>query len=210
MPSRSRTSLVWPAVLIAALAAACAKPPPPTVSMEGQACAAAPALADARPVPLEDKDIAVLLDPGAPCWRTGSDGPANVYAAFRLPIAAEPYILSVFSELRGQSLFAARILLLDDQGKTLREIGHDSFNFQGPSLRANLRARPDERYAIVASDPQLVGRDVSQVVSQVIQSGVVVRGAYVPIYTGADATRTLTFSYSGLIKVSARPLPAAN
>ncbi|MBI3513650.1 MAG: hypothetical protein HY060_06250 [Proteobacteria bacterium] len=191
----------------AALALACAKPPPPTVTLDGDACVSAPALAEARSVPLEDKEVAVTLEAGAPCWRA-DDGTISVYAMFRLPQSAEPYIVTVLSELRGQSLFAARILLLDDWGKTVRELGHDAFNFRGAATGASLRTRPDERYALVASDPHLVGRHLSQIVPQVRSSGAVLPGGgYVPINTGVEEIRTITFAYSGIVKVSARPLP---
>jgi hypothetical protein len=195
-------------LLPAALALACTKPPPPTTSMEGRACTAEPVLADAHPVTLDDTTVSVTLDAGASCWRTG-DGPAVVYAVFRLPASAEPYALSVASEPRGQALFAARLMLTDETGATLREVGHDAFLQRGVARQAIIRARPAERYAIVASDTQQVGHDESRIAATATTTTASTgRGGFFMLGQGSDKTVTVTLAYSGTIKVTAQPLPA--
>src|SRR3954471_20967168 len=79
------------------LLGACTPPPPPTVSMEGRACSAQPALDAAAAVALDGKDVKAVLDGNAACWRA-AEGSPSAYVVFRLPPAVEPYILTIVSE----------------------------------------------------------------------------------------------------------------
>lgn len=190
----------------ALFAMGCAKPPPPALSLEGRSCTTAPTLSGAPAVTLDDKTVTAKLDGNAACWQSGAS-PASVYSVFALPKSDQPYIVSVISEPVGQGLFAPRVVFADDDGTTLREASRDSFMSHGLSLQANLRVRPNERYLIVASDPERVGQNVSQLVGSVQTTVAPVGLGFVAVHIGSEATTTLTYAYSGVVKVSARPIP---
>jgi hypothetical protein len=189
------------------LLAACKPPPPPVVTLEGRACAAQPMLEGASPVGLDGKNVKVVLDENAGCWRP-ADGAASAYVVFRLPQAADPYILTIVSEPIGVGLLAPRALLLDSTGKVLREVPRDSFMSQGSALKAGLRARPGEQFLIIASDSGSVGKDVSEL-ANTVQQHVVMAGPYyaTSINVGQERTRTQTYAHNGTILVKAEPLP---
>jgi hypothetical protein len=128
------------ALLLAACAATTPSVPPIT-SIEGRICGERPDLAAARPLLLTDKPVTVTLDGASPCWRPPG-GPASTVAVFRLPDAAEPYLLTVASEPVGETLFSPRLVLLDGQGSPLRERQRDAFLFHGAALKTGLGCSP--------------------------------------------------------------------
>jgi hypothetical protein len=184
----------------------CAQPLPPTLSLDGRSCTAQPVLTGAPAVTLDDKTVTATLDASAACWQA-SAGPSSAYAVFELPKSQDSYIVSVISAPVGQGLFAPRVIMADREGNALREVSRDSFLFHGLTLQANLRVRPSEQYLIVASDPQSVGQDVSQIVGKIQTTAVPVGLGIVIVNTGSEATSTLTYAHSGIVKVSARPIP---
>lgn len=195
-----------PALLLSALAAACTHPPPPTVNLAGRSCVPEPDLPGARPVALGGDSVKVALDDAAACWQPAGQ-PGSVYAVFRLPAASDAYLVWVTSEPIGEGLFSPRMLMLDEQGVVRREIARDVFTFHGATLRAGLRTRPGEAFLIVASDPQTVGQQVSQLASVISTSSVSSRGVTSTYTTGQDVTRTMTYAHNGKIIVSAEPVP---
>jgi hypothetical protein len=208
----TRWAALSTSLLGALLLAACVTPEPsvpPEVSLDGQVCAARPELAGARLVPFEAGKSAVAeLGDGA-CFEA-KDGARSSYAVFQLPIVAEPYLLRVTSVPLGQTILSPRLLLLDAGGKLLRERARDAFLFQGAALYTALRAHPNERYLVVASDPATVGREVPHLagtVHQNIASAGLVTFFY---YTGDEQKRTLVYAHNGKVTVSAQPLPKAD
>jgi len=210
MPSPIPRLLIPLAVLSTLTACAASPGPPPAISLAGRSCVAAADLAAAKPVTLDaGKTVEVNLDDHAACLEPPG-GPKSAYAAFQLPLSAEPYLVTVLSTPIGQGLFAPRLLVLDAQGATIREIPKDSFTFHGAVLHAAIRAHADERYLIVASDPASVGQTVSQL-SEATQStllcGPMLCSAY---HSGSETSNTLTFAHNGSITVSAQPVPKLN
>jgi hypothetical protein len=199
------------AVALALLAlSACVAPPPPIVSLEGRDCTREPNLATAASLSLDpNKALTVKLDGSAACLQTG-EGSRSAYAIFQLPQSTDEYVVAVASAPLGRGLFSPHLLMLDANGSVLRELPRDSFLFHGPSLSAGIRARPAERYLIVASDPETVGRNVSQLAgnTQVTagSSGLV----YFQIHTGSETTNTYTYAHNGTVTVFAHPLPKVN
>jgi hypothetical protein len=193
------------------LLAACASPPAlaPRLDIARSACAAGPALATARPVPLKDGDKSTVeLGDDAACLEVG--GARSTYVVFRLPDAEVPYLVAVTSEPRGATLFAPRLMLLDAAGTVRREIPRAAFMFHGTALQAGLRAQPADRYLVVASDPASVGQKASRIVASTQQMMVPVGPAYGFVHTGSEATQDLTFAHNGSVTVSAAPLPAVH
>src|ERR1700761_5761452 len=157
LPSRA-------AVLAATLlAAGCATPAPPTVSLAGRACESEINVLTGRAIPLAlSERSTVTLDDKAACAET-KDGGRSVFAAFVLPPVPGPTLVSVTSDPIGEGLFSPHVLMLDGGGNILREIPRDSFNFHGASLKVGIRVHAGERYVLVLSDPQTVGGGLTQV-----------------------------------------------
>jgi hypothetical protein len=148
----------------------------------------------------------VTLDGSGPCLQDGQ-GAKSLYAVFRLPAASTPYQITIASQPLGAGLFSPHLLLVDDQGKVLREIPRDSFLFHGDDLSVALRAHPGEAYLVAASDPQSVGQQVSQIAENT-STTVMPAGPYAMVFIsrGSDATSTYTYAHNGTIKVSVKSL----
>jgi hypothetical protein len=197
------------AALLPALLAACASPAvPPILTLDGRPCAARPDLAAAHAVPLDARNPVELdLDADAACLEPGGGG-RSAYVAFSLPTSERPYLLTVTSAARGDTLFAPRLILLDAEGAVLREVPRDDFMFHGTSLYAGLRAAPAERYLVVASDASLVGQHVSHIVGQSRAIPVPVGiGAVAIINNGSEKQQVITYAHNGRVTVTAQPMP---
>lgn len=207
-------------IVTAALAglAACAAddPPPPVLSIADHACQSAPVLSGATSLVLKPKkegeENEIKFDMrDAPCVEIAG-GEKAVYRLVALPEETSEYVISVESTPVGDGVFAPAVSLLDEQGKTLRSIPGDAFVFRGNSLSVLVRRHPGERYVLVVSDPDAVGKSMSRPVEGVQSSGYMVGYAYVQTYYGYDTTQNLTFALSGIVTVRVEPLsrPAAH
>jgi hypothetical protein len=200
------------AAVLPALLAACAAPAvPPILSLDGRPCVARPDLASAQALPLDaGNPVKLDLDAGAACLEPGGGG-RSAYAAFRLPRSEQPYLLTVTSAPLGDTLFSPRLVLLDEQGKVLREVPRDDFMFHGVALYAGLRAAPAERYLIVASDAPTVGQQVSHIIGESRATPMPVGiGALVIINSGSERQQVITYAHNGRVTVAAQPMPKAN
>lgn len=193
-----------------ALAGCAVPPPPPVVSLDGRACTPAPDFTAAHLLELGARPTTVSFDQNTPCWQS-SEGKRSAYALFTLPDSTEPYLLSVTSAPIGEALIAPHLYLLDGFGNRLRDASRDSFVFHGSSLALNLRAYPNERYLLVASEPDTLGAGGSQ-----LRDGVVVTnistgyGGFVSVHTGFEQNQSYTYAVNGTIVVSAGPIPKVN
>ncbi len=86
------------------------------------------------------------------------------------------------------------------------------------SLRASLRIHPGERYIAVASDPQTVTQPISQIVEgtgatsfagQASNGHGGTAGLNFTYHYGTETQNAWTYSYNGVVTVSAFPLPKA-
>ena len=82
-----------------------------------------------------------------------------------------------------------------------------TFHSQGVALKANLRARPTERFLVVASDASTVGMNVSQITNATQTAAFASRRAVVVVQTGSERTVTQTYAHNGAIVVRAEPVP---
>lgn len=197
------------APLAALFVAACiTDQPPPLLTITQSVCAATPDLSAAYPVLVKtDSPAKVTMDHGTACLQPPG-GARRLYAVFRLPTsAAEPFSLSVTSEARGLGVFAPYLVLLDENGVERRVIPHDRFLFRGNTLQAGFRPLPGETYLLVASDPEVVGQQTTGIVGSVNATPVSTGYSTFIIYTGIEATRSVTRAHSGIITVAANPLP---
>jgi hypothetical protein len=199
---------VLPFAVLTALLAACAKPPPPTLTLAGRICVEKPDLKSAITVPLaDDKPVKVTLDDKTPCFDAPGSGKA-AYVAFSLPASSDEYMLSVTSVPIGEGRFLPRLALADGDGKTLRDIPPDMFMAHGAALRAGLRPHPGERFLIVSSDPDTIGQSKSQIMDGTqVSTATIATGGYIQIHTGFENNVTLTNAYNGTVIVAAQPIP---
>jgi Maltose operon periplasmic protein precursor (MalM) len=192
------------AAMVLALAG-CVTHAPPTLTLDGRACADRPDLAAARSLAL-DSEIGVSIDDKTPCV-TRDDGARTILVAFRLPVAPESYVVSVTSQPQGSALFSPHLTLLDRDGRPVRQIDRESLVNRGRSLSAAFRSRPGEVYLLISSDPARVGARADQFISSTQSTMVFTGVGYFFIHTGNEQVIPVTGSHSGFITVAARPVP---
>lgn len=210
----NRFKLALPAAhaLLALLLAACANdmsgPAPAAPNIEARSCGNGPEIVRAQQLTIGTKQ-AVVVDENSACWQLEGGG-KSIYLAFRLPPSAEPLLIGVTSAPSEQYLFSPHLLLLDQQGKMLRELPREAFLFHGTSLHAGLRTHPGEEYLIVASDPKTVGQQVSQIAEHTQQTVAMVGAGFIVINSGRESVSNITFAPKGLVTVTVDPLPKVN
>lgn len=205
---------LFAALMIVGLVGGCgAKGPAPIVSLADRACASVPSLLGVQTLLLGDKnEMDITVDAGAPCVQA-ADGSRSAYVAVALPATSGPYVLSVRSQILGQTVFAPRMELLDGEGHVVRDIPRSAFMFHGASLYAATRSHADERFLVVFSDAGTVGQTKSQVHEEVNQqtftSVTPTAVVTVNVNTGSDHTVSFTYADNGKLTIAATPLPAA-
>jgi hypothetical protein len=176
------------------------------------ACDSAPALANAAALTQKKKDApfeATIRFGDTMACITDAAGNKSVYAV--LDVAGEPgRIVTVTSYAMGKTIFSPRLEFRDGQGAVLREVGRDSFLFNGTSLQAQLRQREGERYLVIASDGASVGKTVEQIKASVVTSGVMVGAAYVPVNSGVEGKSELVFAHNGEVTTTVVPMPKSD
>lgn len=203
------------AVIMAVGLSGCAKDKvsqPPILSLPtASVCTAAPDLTRALPLPFDpnkDQTVTVAIDAGSACIEK-KPGERSLYGVVALPASGQQLIISVASQPMGQSIFAPQLMLLDQKGAVVREIPRDDFMFRSGALTALVRAHEAERYLVIASDPKMVGQNLSQVAGATagtpMSNGVIT----FMVYTGSESATNLTYSYGGSVEVMARALSAS-
>jgi hypothetical protein len=200
------------ALLLGALAGCTAQLPAitPLVDLQRPACPMQPNAGIAASLAMMSKETrtkTVDIGPDAPCV-TADGGAPSLYQAFALPAAATPLVVTVSSVPAGETLFAPRVLLLDGDGNTTRQIGADAFMFRGGALTMLVRLRKDERLVVVASDPKVVGQPMGRIQEVAIHQVVTAYPVVVQVNTGAENQSHYLLSHSGRIKVELAELPS--
>ncbi|MGE5516501.1 MAG: hypothetical protein ACM31D_11850 [Bacteroidota bacterium] len=201
-------------LLLAGLLAGCApaNTAPPTLTLAATNCDAAPNLALAEELPLGDKNSAaklVDLKADGPCLRDG-EGRARLYTLFRLPAdAASPFTLRVSSPAQGKVVMAPKIALLTAEGGVAREIADNALLFRGGALGAMFRLRSEDRYLLVTSDPDRVGKKFMRTATTLNSSTVSAGRGVATFYSADDQTSDFIFSHTGKLDVRVDPLASA-
>lgn len=183
--------------------------PAPIVEMPQIKCSSTPDLARAREVAFDAKrdadPVRVTIDQSSGCL--GDATGKSLYDVFGLPQPGQPVILTVKAVPSSTGIFSPRLILLDESGNLLREVDKNKFLFRAGALTALLRVRDDERYLVVASDDKAVGDGVSRVSGQ--QNANVMSNGFMTwaVYSTSEETANLTYSYGGVVEVSAEPVP---
>ncbi|MDO8838507.1 MAG: MalM family protein [Parvibaculum sp.] len=185
--------------------------PPPIVQIAPSNCSESPSLARAQSLPFDAEDKKkperVTIDAGSPCIER--DGAKSLYRILALPAPGEPYMVTLRSLPGQNSIFAPQLALLDAEGAETRRIDREALLFRGQALSAVLRIRDEERYLVIASDPQLVGQDIARLSGRTHQQMISTGTAMFAVYTGSESTTQMTYSHGGTIDVSATPIQNA-
>jgi hypothetical protein len=197
------------ALLLAGCAGTRGTPAPlPILSLGAFRCATTPVLDAAPQVEIngEKPPLKIEFTATAPCIEE-REGVKSAYAAVRLPIMAEPYLLSVSSAPQGGTLFSPRLVFADAQGRKLRERDRSTFTFRGAVLQTNVRAQPEEQFLIIESDPASIGQQISRITGNVTAQAVAAGGGTFILTSGSESSALLTQAHNGVVTVTARPLP---
>jgi len=197
------------------LLAACASNgvvPPPMLAVTAENCAAKPDLTLAQPLiladkPGDEKPVATSFDAQSPCYES-SPGVKSYYRIFQMPAGTVSYTVSVASTPFGQGVFAPDVALLDGNGNKLREIARQNFVFRGSDLTTLFRNHPEERYLLVWSDPDGLGKtfELTKEATQVY-TGSTGFSTY-QIHTGTDTTSQYIYTANGNVTITLVPIPA--
>jgi len=194
---------------VLALAACATKPvPPPMVDLAAVHCESDLALGGATPVlfdPKNGKMTPGLIDGGAPCLAEKA-GTRALYRVFTLPAAADSFVIDVRATPWANTILAPRVLMLDGNGRETRSATRADFTFRGQSLSTLLRSHDDERYLVVLSDSEMLGRTVSRIVEGVQTNMVFTPYAAVAYNTGTDRTNVMTLTPTGRVEVTLTPI----
>jgi hypothetical protein len=183
--------------------------PPPVIDFGARVCADHPDLSTATVVaytPDDPKPVTVSLDGTAPCFKSAG-GAASAYVVFALPDTDSEHIVSISSAPVGNGLFPPYATFLDASGSSVRSVPASAFLFRGEVLNAQVRSHPGEKYLLVQSVPELIGKGLTRTEAITSAYGAVAGGAYFTIYTGSDVTTNFTYSLNGQITVELRPFP---
>lgn len=191
----------------AGMLAACAqeKGPAPILSVSKTNCLTELTLASAKPLALSAEEtvpLELLVSSASPCLET-SEGVRSLFELVQLPEHAQPFSVRMAAVPSSTGLFAPQLTLLDAEGLPVRQIPEEKFLFRGPKLTASTMIAGDERYLLIASNPEVVG-DRTQRTSSVInqyQSGGPI---YFTVRTGSEFTKSVTYSHGGNITVTAQ------
>lgn len=171
-------------------------------------CQAAPDLTAAVPLgfnPEKEEAVTVTIDAGSHCLEP-SPGARSLYSILALPQAGQPFVVLVASAPQGESIFAPRLILLDAKGAISRQVPAEDFMFRGSALSALIRVHENERYLVVASDPQTVGQRTESVQGSTSTQMMPMAGGYFWASSGRETKSDLTYSHGGTVKVAARAL----
>lgn len=191
----------------ASLLAACAqdKGPAPILSVAKTSCVAEPALSAAKPLTLsaeETKPLEFLISGSSSCLET-SEGVRSLFELVQLPQSVAPFSVRVAAVPSSSGLFAPQLTFLDSDGLPVRQISEEKFVFRGPKLTASALIRGEERYLLIASNPEVVG-DRSQRTSSVINQYQGGGPVYFTVRTASEFTKSVTYSHGGNVTITAR------
>lgn len=200
-----RTTLL----LLALLSVGCASRGPAVMTrIETQRCDAHLGLENAAVIELDAAQAQVHhFDGQSRCQAGAVEDAAMSYAVYRLPRYREDWTLEVDSRIEGRSLFAPELLTLDGEGRVVRQFGFDRFVLRGDELQATVffgAADARERYVVLRSAPERVGRQEQRVVSG---------SFFIPIVTGlmpliylqgTESEDQYTLSHSGVVALQGR------
>ena len=200
--------LALPAIaLLALLSTGCATTgrATPVTKLENRDCVAQYQVRLAASLRVDAAEpVSRRIDAAAPCF-VARDGAASVYAPYALPRYQRPYSLTIQSQTSGESLFAPEVKFLDTDGRVTRVVGFDRFSTRGDLLQATVFVsadNKDERYMVVGSASDAVGKTSKRLVSSTIVVPILFGLPFFGMH-GTESAESQTLSYDGVVSVVA-------
>lgn len=198
---------------LALVSAGCVTPrigPPPLLRIADRHCTPHPNFAAASTIAYDTSrrrgEADTRITASSACFADRA-GP-SLYAVYRLPSLPVAYLIRVASMPEGAALLAPRVLLYGPDGTLKRRLSGRRVVFRGDALSVIFRSHIEERYLVVASDPTVIGHQISRIEDTVQGGAAYVYPYVVAVNTGADVTVNNVLSYNGRITVSLRTLSA--
>jgi Maltose operon periplasmic protein precursor (MalM) len=204
----ARTVLRLGALAPLALLAACAtKSLPAITDISAHQCAASPDLGSAVGIAFDgakEAQVKTDISDASPCLKYAAG--SGLYAAYALPKADAPYVLSVMSIAQGDTLLVPRVMMLASDGSVKREFSGPQIDYRGNGVGTMFRSHADETYMVVASDAAAAGK-TNQRIEEATQvyTGATAYGTY-QVHTGSDTMRTFNLSHNGHLEVTLTPI----
>lgn len=179
------------------------EPPRPAVlSYDRTDCAASPDLASATSL-VPEKNTAVwtkgvLVSATTQCII--HNGVRLPYVVFALPPAGQAKLIELGSVLGSASIFAPDVALLNGSGKVTRSFHPDSYMFRTGLYSVQFVPQSEERYALVTSNPALVGRKHDTIVAGVSSTYIYTGYGGMNWRSGNEAALSQAFSYDGVVQ----------
>ncbi|MBT3358941.1 MAG: hypothetical protein HN403_04860 [Rhodospirillales bacterium] len=184
---------------------------PPVLTVSAAECIATPVLDSSVPMTFDGKKKSTQsleISASSSCL-TDTQGRRRLFRLLRLPGGDIPYTVSVASLAHGYTVFAPHFMLLNARGETVREIDPQTLMFRSGSLTGIFRPRAGERYLLIVSNPDAVGKRFSRTVENMTATMVAAGGAFFHIYSGDDTTNSFVYSHAGEIVITVYPVPTS-
>lgn len=206
------------ATILVALAACASTPEPipePALTFQGNECSSNVDLGAAILVPEDKKSVkrmmrnrtlilSEMFTEESPCLRlaSGNDSP---YAVFELPTNITKPVVYAGSKIDSNSMFAAKIVTLDETGNIIRYFERDDYKKFGTQYGVQFRPKAEESYVLIKADADMIG-DIEETSETRVdaQTVTMVYGAVASSgtnYVGKQSSFSRTYSYDGEVGI---------
>lgn len=177
---------------------------PPILSYARTGCATAPDLGTAISLaPEEDKAVWTVdtpVDAGTGCL--AHHGVAGPYVVYALPPREKTRLVELGSVLEFTRLFAPEVTLLDGEGQVTRSFEPDSYMFRPGLYSVQFVPQEGERYALVTSNPALVGNKHDTIVAGTSSTYIYTGFGGTNWQSGTEQAMSRGFSYEGMVRAN--------
>lgn len=201
-------ALACAALALAGCASTSPPRPAPRVDLSGE-CATALAQLPRHPVGLREDDPRGQSHQFAELARCLTDeGGRRPVARFDLGATAPPYAIKVDLEAGRGGVLAARVAVLDDQGRVLQAHGFDEFIARGDTYSLTLFVNPADgvaRELLIEPDARHVGRAIERFTGQTQVVPIITTVVVGSIVTGTERRSEVALQDAGAVAVNVKP-----
>ncbi|MVZ96705.1 hypothetical protein EUU23_03165 [Sphingorhabdus sp. IMCC26285] len=187
-----------------ALLASCASGPgfsSPVTKFAGVNCLAKPDLTTATSLEFKKKkkfnELSVPVVQTSKCLSTANgDTPFQLFA---IPGVTQNRVFEIGSAVEPLRVFSPDIATLDGNGNVVRRFSKDQFAFRGGVYSVQMRALENEKFVLVTTAPQEVGKFFDSIQTSTSTTSVYTGFGAANWTNGVDRNYTRAFSYEGTI-----------
>lgn len=173
----------------------------PVTKFAGVSCLAQPDLASATSLDFKKKkkfnELSVPVVETSKCLSTASGN--TPFQLFALPGVIENRVFEIGSAVEPLRVFSPDIATLDVSGNVVRRFSKDQFAFRGGVYSVQLRALENEKYVLVTTAPEAVGKFFDSIQTSTSTTTVYTGFGASNWTSGVDQNYTRAFSYEGTI-----------